>query len=579
MEQPQVTPSIIQEPDIPHEFATAFKSDKKRLESYDLDHPDQKFIPLLTSELGKETDVITYLKNLQLFASLLYLQQRSLQSLSDRICILIYYNKIKEESATLLKKLGGVITSPTLSKIEMSNEDLPEYMAHSQIISKESAYNPEELEVIYSWIYDPTKSEQIHNLGRKLTKTHELFLNRPILGNTKKTLYDTLSDKTSLAISQMRLSQVIDSNTDYLQKIIANEAETFQRQQKIKQRFKDPQEQSRKLEYSQNDYIKEANKITGLYALTHQWYEKMYTLVRKEINNVIQNLIRKNLGNKQLIAEITQHAALLPPSTQESGIHPKILPETVTPYKTCQASQFPSLKNELEAARLRWEKMPVIKKAKKTYKKKIKTPNISPETEGEAQEITAEEIDDQIIIDNPAHHTTEIIFKTDKPFQIQKQLKAPLPKISYTDWVSAWFINPDKALENQGYLDPKNKNKFTAEHLRWKPIILHAFSPEIDNFIAEWGTATSIPSRRYPGKQDVLVTIPGMIKYPAGSDPKEETGVYAYIIDSENGQWYHRMFEPQTGQKLIGDLFKKGYFSPEMTGYYEVFFPPLPSKK
>jgi hypothetical protein len=60
--------------------------------------------------------------------------------------------------------------------------------------------------------------------------------------------------------------------------------------------------------------------------------------------------------------------------------------------------------------------------------------------------------------------------------------------------------------------------------------------------------------------------------YPDGSS---ETGVYSYIIDSENGLWYHRMFEPQTGQKMIADLFEKGYFSPKMTGYYDVFFPPL----
>ena len=57
-------------------------------------------------------------------------------------------------------------------------------------------------------------------------------------------------------------------------------------------------------------------------------------------------------------------------------------------------------------------------------------------------------------------------------------------------------------------------------------------------------------------------TIPGLMISPDGT---QETGVYSYLINPRTGDWFHRMFTPLTGQKLILDLFEKGYFVPEMT--------------
>ncbi len=69
-----------------------------------------------------------------------------------------------------------------------------------------------------------------------------------------------------------------------------------------------------------------------------------------------------------------------------------------------------------------------------------------------------------------------------------------------------------------------------------------------------------------------MITIPGKMEYPDGT---EETGVFTYIIDSENGQWYHRMFTPSSHKKMAEDFMQKGFFSPEIKGYYDVYFPPL----
>ena len=128
-------------------------------------------------------------------------------------------------------------------------------------------------------------------------------------------------------------------------------------------------------------------------------------------------------------------------------------------------------------------------------------------------------------------------------------------------------------------LTHKTKINLPQSISRWKPIALHAFSPLIDEYINQWGHITTIKNRRNPAQEDILITIPGKIIYPPGAQPQEEAGIFAYIIDSKNGQWYHRMFTAGTLSELTKNLFEKGYFAPEMTGYYDVFFPPLSAMK
>ena len=184
--------------------------------------------------------------------------------------------------------------------------------------------------------------------------------------------------------------------------------------------------------------------------------------------------------------------------------------------------------------------------------------------------LEGEETEKNITIHDPKNNTVITLFKTNRPFS----LKEKLPAKNYTDWVQMWFKNPDQALQVQGYTT-LNSPKFTPVSEYWRPVAIHAFPFLVDDYITQWGTLAAIPSRRDITRKDFLITLPGAMKYPDGT---QETGVFAYLIDSHNGQWYHRMFEPQSGTKLISDLFELGYFSPEMTGYYDVYFPPLGKK-
>ena len=89
------------------------------------------------------------------------------------------------------------------------------------------------------------------------------------------------------------------------------------------------------------------------------------------------------------------------------------------------------------------------------------------------------------------------------------------------------------------------------------PVVLHAFPQLVDEYIYKYGSVSQTPSRMVKGKNDIMVTIPGKMEYPTG---KEETGVFTYIIDSANGQWFHRMFTPSSHKKMAADFMEKRIF-------------------
>ncbi len=177
----------------------------------------------------------------------------------------------------------------------------------------------------------------------------------------------------------------------------------------------------------------------------------------------------------------------------------------------------------------------------------------------------------EVIIHDPRHNTITTLFKPAKKSDIDP---APFIPLKYTDWVSMWFINPQEALQLQGYKDPKS-TKYVGEAKYQYIIDIHDFARLVDDYISQLALVSKTTNKKNPKREDFLITIPGRMQYADGT---QETGIYSYLIDSENGQCYHRMFEPQSGTKIISDLFEKGYFNPDMTGYYEVFFPPLEKK-
>ncbi len=156
-----------------------------------------------------------------------------------------------------------------------------------------------------------------------------------------------------------------------------------------------------------------------------------------------------------------------------------------------------------------------------------------------------------------------------------KSISVVLP-LTYAANVKEWLENPQVAIKNQGYTKVGSRKYVLTQHGGYDPILLHAFSLLVDDYLSECATETVALSRANPGQKDKLLTIAGSIQ---DKNNKEMTGIFTYLIDGKTGICYHRFFEPQLGSQLIENFYKQGFFVPAAGGYYDIAFPALSGEK
>ena len=560
---------------IPLSIKTKYDEEQSRFKRYDLNNP-QKFIALLRKQLKKEEDPIGYLKKLRMLASKLLLQHLLTQKNANMSYIASYKQILIEGIENTFSEMGAKKINPRKYQIIPENDaQLAEILAHSKLLQELVPYTPQERQVLYSWIIDPSKGKVINSLGLNRKYTHE-----GIIAKQQIKEYEEEFDYFAIPISsndfhKLETPKIIEDNSSYFSRIFENLETYFTKVKKYK--ILKPGEYEPK--NIRKDYEDENKSISDLYTATHEWYEQLYKIVYQELQNTYRELVKQFPKDASLVENLKS----LPHQSVEAKKIPLFLPKELAPFiEPSKTITLASLDDELEQARTAW-KAKLQKSAATTEKKaEIKELLREEKPEGTTQPkkikesptdgsyiLEGEETETQLTIHNPKNKTVEIIFKTDKSAQNKN-----IPPINYTDWIKMWFANPEQALKIQGYTTFGGP-KYEYPENRWKAVTGHAFAILIDDYVQQWSTQSLVDSRRVKGKKDILITIPGMIKYPNG---KSETGVFTYLIDSGNGQWYHRMFTPHTGRQLIEDLALKGYFSPQMTGYYDVFFPPLSGK-
>jgi hypothetical protein len=157
----------------------------------------------------------------------------------------------------------------------------------------------------------------------------------------------------------------------------------------------------------------------------------------------------------------------------------------------------------------------------------------------------------------------------------EKSISVLLP-LTYAANVKEWLENPQAAIKNQGYTKVGSRKYVLTQHGGYDPILLHAFSLLVDDYLPECATETVALSRTNPGQKDKLLTIAGSIQ---DKNNKEMTGIFTYLINGKTGICYHRFFEPQLGSQLIENFYKQGFFVPAAGGYYDIAFPALSGEK
>jgi hypothetical protein len=550
--------------EIPADLQLRYSPERDRFRSYNLDNPENKFLSKLRKDLKKDEDVETYLENLHLFANLLLAQHLILNQAIQATHINDYQTTLLNNEQKIVKKLGAkekesgqfLIFPPT-------TDALNEIVAHQSILLAESL-TPEQLRIAFIWSF--TDDVWFQSLAEYLLNRHILKL---IVEERRSAVFKT-SEKI---ITVNMVLEEKDIEHDSLPRIIKINTQPMyeinQEREKAEKRLTSAE--NRKIQYAKSysslteDFSKAVILQGLLYKYTHKWYEQLYKVIRNEISTTIKDLITK----KTNISGIGKYAA---------NIYTDLLPEKVLPVELPPLS--PAVKllspSDFEQDKLRIKNEWILEQKKKEEERK-RNNKIKQTEDGSSYILEFEDIPTSITIHNQKNNTQEIIFKHESPFEIDKVGKKIFP-IKYTDWVNQWFVDPKQAIATQGYNNPASL-KFRAGEPEWKPIVLHAFSPLVDDYIKQWGRITTTKNRKNPAQEDILITIPGKIIYPPGSQPQEEAGIFAYIIDSQNGQWYHRMFTPGSLSELTRNLFEKGYFAPQMTGYYDVFFPPLAPRK
>jgi hypothetical protein len=558
------TPPGVPAQEVPVELQIKFSQERDRFRSYNLENPEAKFLPLLRTQLKKE-DLSKYLRNLNIFLNNLIAQHFLLQKAAEINYISKEIVQLKTQEQNVLQQMGAKTdpSDPTNSVFNVPSIDvLNEVTAHNTIAKKrKELLTPQELQIVFNWEFDDRFDPWL-----KLLSKNRLFLNLilPILNlrNAELKKFDAQLNQILFQLEKNfeKLPALIQRNTQSIPTM-------YEAYQKARKRFELYEQKEVKsqttLDSLANDYFDTISPAGHLYQYTHQWYEQLYTIVRAELKATIDALMKAEPAK---IKEFTKYMGNEFTNVLPDKVFPIALPPFKDPRKTVT---LPSVDKERAEAKKIWdEQQKRREEARKRNNKIQQTPD------GSSYILEYQDTPTSITIHNNKNKTQEVIFKHEHPNEIDRLGLAVFP-IKYTDWVKQWFANPQEALETQGYNNPASL-KFRAGEPEWKPIVLHAFSPLIDDYIKQWGRVTTTKNRRNPAQEDTLITIPGKMIYPSGA---EEAGIFAYIIDSQNGQWYHRMFTPGTLSELTKNLFEKGYFSPQMTGYYDAFFPPLVPRK
>lgn len=576
MDAPQETTETI-----PVKLIDIHNKEQRKFKRYNLEKPET-FLTIIREAFNYDSDKEKYLKNVQALASALLAQHQAMDLLGQASYYGDLFLKQKDLFYRIAKQMHTTIKDNEIIQYEPeTSEQLNIVLAHADLVRNVEMLSEQELAIVFSWILDTSKGKWLNNLGLLRKNTHEGVL----LDNKREQVQDK-AEKTVLLVDG---SPFINPISEQLTKENIAYVSNFHQGTKKLIQLEEKGASLNTLEAANREYVKNNAQTAQLYRIHQYEYQKLYEIVLKELKHVYQEATIA----KQKISPVILFP--IPEQLRKQNHIPAKFPEKLETIKNPETYLTPfSLDSELEKARAEWEKSQAQAPAKKKYVKRSK--KITPitdeatsekETSGPAASAPVKirtaaddsyiaegaEDDIQIIIEDPKNDATITLFKTKMSPANAARLKN-LPRKDYTPNVQQWFDNPKKARIDQGYTDPKSL-KYRAGEPAWKPIVLHAFSRIVDDYLYQYGTVGEVASRSEKDKKDILVTVPGKLEYPNGD---EETGVFAYIIDSKNGQWYHRMFTPHDSKRLLADLFEKGYFAPEMTGYYDVFFPALPKK-
>lgn len=143
----------------------------------------------------------------------------------------------------------------------------------------------------------------------------------------------------------------------------------------------------------------------------------------------------------------------------------------------------------------------------------------------------------QVAIYDQTHQATLILYRP-----AQTAVHAIDLPLRYARNIQAWFKDPAQAQIDQGYEIPGSKKYYLTKIKGYDPVLLHAFSKEVDQYLPCWSQASFTMSKKYHHQRDQVFIMRGLIQ---DRHNKHIPGSFTYIFDAQSGICYHRFFQPQ----------------------------------
>ncbi|BDC35150.1 hypothetical protein Noda2021_11080 [Candidatus Dependentiae bacterium Noda2021] len=142
----------------------------------------------------------------------------------------------------------------------------------------------------------------------------------------------------------------------------------------------------------------------------------------------------------------------------------------------------------------------------------------------------------KVIIHDTRNQAVLTVFKSTNELN-----RIALP-LSYARNVRQWFENPQAAKKDQGYLIPGSRKYILTTRFGNDPVLLHAFSLLVDDYLPYFAAQGTKRSRKYYKQYDTTLTMQGTI---IDHNQKKIKGAFTYFFDEKSGICYHRFFQPQ----------------------------------
>lgn len=287
-----------------------------------------------------------------------------------------------------------------------------------------------------------------------------------------------------------------------------------------------------------NDLVQ---KFYKSYKVIQSEVHSFYKALKEEINTTLAQLRKKNrvsatVATKKIYTSFIGSDTLpntLPEAVTPSPIVEQIAPAQPAPANAAIHTKAPKTKNKKKKKK---QQSPEWSNSAET--KEVAQPPSPTQSADTTQKAPSKENKIECIKD-ALHNQQLYVYRAIKHAD-------SLKPFAYHNRIYAWIKDKNKALHDQGYMDPENP-KYVLRH---QAAANHGFSLDIDKYALKYGSRKMVQNKN--GKDVLFLALPGHRE----KDGKRTFILYGYVIDPITNICYHRCIEERTAEELLHEYLR-----------------------